>query len=478
MPAYSAAGGELPGAMLVHWRPTSTTFGPVSYSDALALPLDAATGIEMDGRSPITLGNVPQTSVSPDGRFLAVTSRGTDEVKLYDLRAWQLVATMKAVPGLVVESWSSDGSQLFAWRDYCPQPASEGRCLAAWERELRQMDVVQASARRIADFDFSIVKIHVGPSSEGVSERAYALGIRTNICCGIDPQGDPFVAVVDLAKGEVIKEIQLRDMLIGQPRHWLGDTSMYASYWPATAMSQDGSKLYVADSVDFRVTVVDLNELRIERTVDLKEPRSRLARIGGWLWSQFVSTAEAKGGPSYRRIAELTPDSRYLLISGSVTLEEIKDNERSLKDRPAGLVVIDTEKMSVVFREGTTSVFDLSPDGRWLLAYGSYWDESRADDKGFGGLVAFGLKLIDLQSFEVVRHFWPNEEARVAAISSDSKYAYITTDGPGMAEWRRAGINCTADCTLLNVLEMSSGELVSQLPLGEMEGIISLAPDQ
>ncbi len=475
--------GELPAALLVRWRDWSVDLGGWR---AIVSPL-TGPGAEIGDRSPLDIGYAPQHGVSPDGRLMAVTARGSDRVATYDLTSWRQLAAIEAAPGLRLDTWSSDGSwtsdgsKLFAWREYCAAPAAEGRCLVPWERDLWQVDVRAQTASRVVAFDFSVQRMHVVPPTADFGGRAYAFAIRADNGAGINPQGDPFIAVIDLGKGEVIKEIELPGLLTGQPHHWLGDPGVYALYQPATALASDGSRLYVVDSVDFKVTVVDLVALRVEKTVDLREPRSRLARLGRWLVSQLVGTAEAKGGPSYSRRAQVTPDGRYLLISGMVSLKEpgTADRNPRPKDRPAGLVVVGTKKMTVVFREETAAWFKLSPDGRWLLTYGSYWDESRADANGGGGLVAFGLKLIDLDSLRVVRDFWPTENMDVSAMSADSSHAFIFRDGPGMVELRRNGGNagpCRDDCWRLGVIDLQTAEVIADRPLTQGLGVISLAP--
>jgi hypothetical protein len=284
----------LPGALLVHWTDWCLECGGWRAAVSALRP---DTILDMPGRTPLDLGAAPLTSVSPDRRLIAVMARQSAEVEIINLETWELVESIQAVPGLTPSTWSADGSRLFGWRDYCSQPADRGRCLVPWERELWEVDLGPTASHRVSAFDFSIMKIHFLPSNDGSSGRAYILGLRTSSCCGVQPQGDPFVAVIDLSSGKVVKEIPLAGLIAGQPENWFGDTSEYASFWPGTVLAPDGSRLYVVDSVDFKVTIVDLKALRVERTVDLKEPRSRLARIGGWLWSQLVGTAEAKGGP-------------------------------------------------------------------------------------------------------------------------------------------------------------------------------------
>ena len=314
--------------------------------------------------------------------------------------------TINVGPGLSLPGWSADGSRVFGWRSFCSRG---GYCGAEWQCELWEIDVSTGMTRRLVALDFSVQEVRIAATDDGRQGRAYALAFRNDACCDIDPEGDPFIAAIDLDTGEVLAEIVLPGILIGQPGHWLGDERVYAWYQSGFALGPDGFSLYVVDSVEDKVTVIDLESLQIERTVALKEKQSALGRAGSWLLDRVVSTAEAKGGPVYRRQVEVTPDGRYLLISGT-TVEKVEDKNifRTFVQRPAGLTIVETKSMSIVWREATIGRFQVTPNGRWLLGIGSYWDDDLADEDGFGVLVAFGLKLIDLESLEVASHFWPN----------------------------------------------------------------------
>ena len=440
---------------------------------AEVVPLDAASGMEVAVGGPLMLGYAATISVSPDGRLMAVSTRGA-KVAVYDLKAWRLLTTIEAAPGLVLESWSDDASRVFGWRDYCVRG---GYCGEDWQRDLWEIDVRAGTASRIGVFDFTIQQMTIAASRDGEPGRAYALAIRTDACCGIDPEGDPFIAVIDMVSGHVIAEISLPGMLAGQPRHWLGDESIYASYHPSMALAPAGSRLYVVDSVYDEVTIVALDTLEVDRIVEIKKKQSALRRAGNWLLAQAVATAEAKGGPVYKRQVQVTPKGRYLLVAG-MTVEKVPNESPYLSflERPAGLTIIETETMSVVFRESTIDQFQVTPDGRWLLGTGAYWDDDLADEEGFGGLVAHGLKLIDLDSLELAGHFWPALEARVGAVSPDSRFAYITTGGPGMQESRMSHTNCDVDCLRLSVIDLRSGEILAARLLDSDLSIMSLAP--
>lgn len=467
--ATAAASGEpqdaaeLPDAVILQWIEWS--------QDAGAWNADVLRG-GVSSTEPLHLGYGIAPIVSPDGRFIASADRQSGEVTVIDLAAWEPALTAQTAPDVFLHAWSEDGSQVYGWREYCPQPAQEGVCLGDWQRDLWRVDLDRHGAKRLAVFDFSIMELQIDPHRDAT--RAYALGIVTDICCAIDPVGDPFIAVLDLARGEVTRKIPLPGFLAGQLDHGLED-GKGASFFPATVLAPDGSRLYVVDAAEDAVLVVDLDTFAVER-VELREQRSALSRFGSWLRSQLVSTAEAKGGPSFHRLAGITPDGRYLIVGGTSAQEvALKDGSTSLEDRPSGLMIVDTQSMTIVRREKEAAWFNLSPDGRWLLAYGSYFDEDLGED-GHGDIVAYGLKVIDLDSLDLVSRLWPGEDVRPGVFSADSRYVYVTMDGPGMAAARRAGFGCNHDCSRLNLLDLAASEIVWQGKLDEQQSILAFPP--
>jgi len=464
----------MPGALLQEYAPFSPTLPdgkpmPGGWSVAVRA-LEPGTLDTVREREPIDLGYGGNTLVSPDGRFMAIASDYTGEVRIFDLETWTETGKLQAEKGIRVIAWSDDGRRLVAMRDFCFSPGSEGICPGGWLRDLWEIDVVSMALRHVGKFDFQSHNWHFDGQN-----RLVALALRTDICCGIGATEPPFVAVIDLTTGESAGEVALPELLMGQPKHWLGNTDLYASYSPAIVLSPDGATAYVFESVDQVVTSIELDELRIVARTDLQEPRTWFSKARDSITSWFVSTAEAKGGPSYRRSAAITLDGRFLVTSGSVSLPVEKPQWQGDSDqRPAGLLVIDTTTMQVVYREKTASDFTLSPDGRWAFATGSYFDREQLDSDGKGSEVALGLRIIDLVTLQETTHRWPDESIWIDAVSPDSRFVYVSVNVPPQ-ESTRLGSDCISQCRRVSLVEVATGLVLYERVLSSNLRISSIA---
>jgi hypothetical protein len=245
------------------------------------------------------------------------------------------------------------------------------------------------------------------------------------------------------------------------------------SYWPTLELSPDGTRLYVIEAADDAVIEMDTETLDTER-IELHEKRSALSDFGDWLLSQLVNVAEAKGGASYNRDTAVTPDGRYLIIGGTRPEEvTLQDGSQFFEDRPSGVLVVDTKDMTIAHREAKASWFKVSPDGRWLLMYGSYYDSTLGQDPNGGGVVAFGLKIFDLTTMQETAQLWPGESVEPEVFSTDNRHVYVTSEGPGALPARRAGTGCTNDCFQLNLLDLENGQIVWQGKLADNQNILA-----
>ncbi|MCA9851522.1 MAG: hypothetical protein KC461_12875, partial [Dehalococcoidia bacterium] len=290
------------GVLVGSWASTVATERGVAR-------LDARTLEELPGRI-----NIQSATLDPSGRYIAAIEPpgGVEKRKallVYDLESWELAWTMGGLPSGQLQ-WEPSG--LYLWGEACDQPADEGTCRTSWVRGLWQ--VTPEGATELARFDFSILPRTATISPDG--SRAYVVGLDTDVCCGINVEGAPFVATIDVETGAVDGTIPLPDLLAGQPGSWFGRTDIGGGYWPAAFLSPDGSRMYIAHSERDEITTVDLADRQIVSSVSFEDGASPMARLAGWLGDRFARTAEAKSNAEYVRTLSITPDGRYLLVAG------------------------------------------------------------------------------------------------------------------------------------------------------------------
>ncbi len=376
----------------------------IAPSLSRATPIDADTLEDLDGEIPIELPG----ALDPTGRWLAAFDPAAwpdQTVQVFALATWELAWAVEGVPSGQL-SWRDDALHL--WGDHCHAQGDSGACDVAWTRGLWRIE--EGGAVELVRFDFAPFLSTAMFSTDGA--HAYVLGAETDICCGIDPEGDPFLAVLDLEAGKVEARIRLPGLLVGQPGDWLGSTDHLFGgyYWPGIALSHDGSIAYVVHAETDRVTVVDLDVRRVEATRSFEEDESGVSRIGGWLLDRFAHRAEAKASAQYIRAVEITADGRYLLVSGS-TVEEGPDEvptDGFVEPVGAGLTVLDLATMDVVYAEDDTWWFELSPNGYSVLTWGR---------------VSPGLAVLDLRTFET-RELWPTRDVSFAFVAPNGRIGY------------------------------------------------------
>jgi len=120
-------------------------------------------------------------------------------------------------------------------------------------------------------------------------------------------------------------------------------------------------------------------------------------------------------GPTPEHVA-LSPDGRYLIVSGTTTLETPEDVPPGgwVEPTAGGMFLVDLATMEVVYRDETTQDFTLSPNGYSLMAWGR--QTSRPPP--------VGLTLIDLRSLAVTTMF-AGEHAGPAFASPDGTLGYV-----------------------------------------------------
>ncbi len=403
-----------------------------------AARLDAETLDVLSGEVPIHQGG----PIDPTGQWIAAFEpRGNfqlQNVRVYDLETWELAWSVSGLPRGEL-SWQPGG--LYLWGEHCEVRGDRGACPSGWDRGLWRL--TPTGAEELVDFDFAPFVDSPAIARDGSS--AYVVGLETDLCCGIaTTEGDPFLAILDLDAGTVEERIPLPGLRIGQPGDWLGSTDhLGAQYLPGFAVSPDETIAYLVHAEVDEVAVIDLDLREVVARHSLAEDDSAVADLGGWLLDRFARSAEAKGVAEYLRNVQLTPDGRYLLVSGT-TVEETPDEVAPgawVDGTVAGLIAVDVTTMEVVYRDDTAGAFALSPNGYSVLTWGpSHWEADRV-----------GLRILDLRTMKA-RHLFERDLVGPAHVSPDGRYGYAR-----IPEVRQAG--------RLVAFDLETGEVVAEHPL-------------
>ncbi len=464
-PAQPAASWA-PGMLLVDWSGQSP---PVSGA---LRPVDPATGSDLPGYRPLDVGNAVEAAVSPDGRLLAATGykasnsslgeprffSSLGELRFFSLDRWGEGFQLEDPAGEPVLfagpaylTWSPDNSRLFFIT------TESDRSL--WQR-LWAVDVKAREARALLDLDFWTQRLHLSPDGKTV----YLFGFpepdsETGVAIG-----DAFLAVVNADTGSIEAKIALPGVLAGFRREQGENGEVYAGYWPGAAMSPDGSRYYVAHAEEDRITVVNLRTLEVERSAKVTKQKSALERAGRSLLGLLVRTAEAKGGPFFRKDALVSPDGRWLYVTGSSSDLCTEEEEQPCEmEKPVGLKVINTHSLREAQSEEGIGSIALSPDGRWLLGVG-WWYVADGESNSMT-LKGQGLKIMDATSHQVVSSIGPEVAYQQIAVSADGRYVHLVSEGPGLREAMHKQYQCSEACWVLSVVELGSNNVVAERPL-------------
>lgn len=468
-------GDESPGVLLVDWGPLrGWERGAPGAGHGALVPLDAETAEMLPGYEPFDLGHHFQHVWSRAGTRLAASSSQTQssegKLRVIDPADWAEVdldssRLSEGTPsGLRPIGWSPDDDLLYAKRV----------SLAGRSSTIYAIDVEGRTSRVVADFDFRLWK----PSRVSRDGGAIHLfGYESSDCCGIDVEGAPFVEAVSTSDGAVLGRVELPEVVIGQQFERLFDNENEYNVlrYPAVALSTNGERMYVVHTDDDRVTVVDLDRLVVERTVVVSRPKSALSRLGEWVLGGLIERAEAKGGVYRIKEAQISSDGRLLYVTGRADIVcEEQEYFACVDGAPFGLQIIDLESMELVHEEPGVSQMELTPDGHWIVAVGGAFD-TREDEHGV--VVGYGVKILDARNGELVAHVEPELSAEQLAVSSDGRFAYVVSNGPGKLEDRSWG--CSDACTRIAVIEIERGEVVAERFVdGGSVRLVSIAPTQ
>ncbi len=422
----------------------------LDWASATLRPVDPATAQDLPDYEPFDMGHWATSLVSPDGQMLSAVIGRTQEASsgslhFFDLEAWRETFRLDEPTGSIHPfAWSPDSAQLFA----------------VAEKQLWVVDVREQNARPLAHFDFWTNGLDVSPDGKTLYLFAFDQSDPTAFMV----RGDPFLVAVDADTGEIRGRATLPGVLVGQ-RHEEGpDGEFYAIYSPALAMSPDGTRYYVVHPDTDRVTIVNLENMTVDPSLEVAKRKSLLGRLASGVLGLLVSSAEAKGGLNASKQALVSPDGRWLYITGvEDAAPDIPPNGR----KPLGLKVVDTQTMDVVYEEDGIGSIALSPDGRWLFGTGWAYEYTQvsANEYMTDDYQGWGLKVIDARSPQLVDHIKPDGIYQQMVVGDDGRYVYLLSEGPGIREAASNQGLCSTPCQLVSVLDVDSRRVVGERPM-------------
>lgn len=152
--------------------------------------------------------------------------------------------------------------------------------------------------------------------------------------------------------------------------------------------------------------------------------------------------------------AAVSPDGQRLYLSGTDHSSCILGGELPCGSQSLGFRVIDLERMELRYADASPSSFAMSANGRWLITARQTPSFDAGDD------VPAGLKVIDARTLEVVAHLEPESTFESVVITHDGRYAYATSDGPGLGQPPDIR-NCTSSCGTVTVIDLDALEVIA-----------------
>ncbi len=434
-----------PGVLVIDYGPRDgwDSGGPGTARGAL-VGLDAATGQELDWWEPSNTGHYAARSPSPDGRFVAFSGS-------YDFILETATGTRRPlpdeVPGLGLLTWAADGKTVYGTFEWIRSSYTSSTGLRGVRgTEFWAVDAVSGEARMVGDGDFQVRMLRASPSGD----LLYALAYRSEQCCGIDIEGAAFVAAIDIGTGAIRDELALPGLVVGQRFEKRGQegSKMNIIRSPGVALSPDGSRLYIAHADDDRVTIVDPERMQVAGTVTPERKKSVFGRLKSWAAGLLASEAQAKGGAYFTMEAAVSPDGRWLYITGSGS--EICETDEwfpCVDSAPMGLRIIDVDSMELVAEFEGIGHMVLTPDGSRIVGWGLAYDSRVSGDTV--EQVRYGPFVIDTTSQELIGQVEPPVAGPGLAVSRDGRYGYTVLPGPGNGR-------------LLTVIDLETASVVAQ----------------
>jgi DNA-binding beta-propeller fold protein YncE len=364
---------------------------------------------------------------------------------VFNLEVWEEIFVLEEPEGeLSTVAWSADGNRLFLAAGF----GTSGRTL--WT-----VDVADQSSRRLADLDYWTDRIDVSPDGRTLYLFAFQLS---------DPQtfqvsGNPFLVVLDSSTGTEQARIDLPGMALGQKKEDGFDGETYAQYLPGHAISPNGQRYYIAHAEDDEITVVSLEEMKVERTVVPQRRHSIFEKAIGTLLG--VGRAEAKGGPSNRKQLVVSPDGERVFVTGGRDHEVAEDSPGY---EPVGLTVLEADTLEIVAEHEGVGGIQLSPDGSLLFATGwsHQWTRTGPNELTPDRYRGSGLKVIDADTGALVSEFEPERIFESVVPATSGKVVYLITHQPGYRglAWKQTG--CAVLCQTITVYDVSSGSAIAE----------------
>jgi len=210
------------------------------------------------------------------------------------------------------------------------------------------------------------------------------------------------IAVNDLNRGGAeVGRLRLPDVRAGSwwSERRIHDNLIPTQMMPGAALSSDGRRLFIAHADDSGVTVVDLPQLAVVRTITAKPQASTptlLERLG---FSPGI--AHAKGMDTQTTRARLSRDGRLLLVWGG----EMRMDQNGHMTEAASLRLFDPDEGRLHAQlpiESATPHMVLSLDGRWLFVATRRLTEGSTTPSRTAPLPPYILRLVDPTNLTVL----------------------------------------------------------------------------
>ncbi len=323
--------------------------------------VDPATGLDIAGYEPITLGRNNNFALSPDGATLAVIAYPDDSGRRGALHLVDLAAWRDTIAEVEFTAWS---------RAMAFSPLGDRLALAttngygADRLTLVQLPTGTLIAQAELDFTPRILGF------ERASGMVIAYGSTANDSSLHDLNPVARVALFRAGDLSLDWNLPLPEVLDGIYGPEGSEDWSEMEYWyPAVALSPDGSQLYIVHADQDRLTTVDM-VARSVSSVDVQPERTWLQR----LLALTAGTAHAKVGNGTSKQAVLAADGARLYVTGSVGRA---DADTEFTETSLGLQVIEVPSgVEVAKVESQADRVGIAPDGERLFAWG--WERERA----------------------------------------------------------------------------------------------------